>query len=228
MRTFTRFLRKRSILDAEPAAETPEGESPYLMPAAPGSISLERWWTPRDAEDNAVQQMRALGYRDAERTPVNTPDIDVTSSRALGQVKHMAAPVPKSYLARLYGSDGERGKELWYFTPQGYAANAVEYADEKGILLFTYRTTGELESVNRAATVRLAALMGQQLARLQKKLRNYEKRVSTNPAPLGGARMRNLHRLAAAMIAELESAEADEALEISKEIAALEVSYNMS
>jgi hypothetical protein len=42
-------------------------------------------------------------------------------------------------------------KELWFSTCSGYVPAAVECADERGIVLFTYSLLGELTPVSRAA-----------------------------------------------------------------------------
>jgi hypothetical protein len=157
-------------------------------------------------------------------------DIDVASVRAVGQVKHVSMLVSRPYLARLYGTHGEDGRELWYFTPHGYTEDAVMYAEERGILLFTYCPTGELESVNRAATARLGVLMSVKVDQLQKLLRNHEKYVRTDLTPEKRARLRRLYQHFSALTAELEGfiSEDDQTPEVLRDLAGLELSVSMS
>lgn len=109
--------------------------------------------TPRQAEFNAVAQMRTLGYLDAQVcAPGADGGIDVSSERALAQVKHRGAQTGRPDIQRLYGARGDQTHlDLLFFSASGYSRHAVEYADEAGIMLFTYDLSGELEPVNSAA-----------------------------------------------------------------------------
>jgi hypothetical protein len=109
--------------------------------------------TPRQAEFNAVAKMRTLGYLDAQVcAPGADGGIDVSSERALAQVKHRGAQTGRPDIQRLYGARGDQTHlDLLFFSASGYSRHAVEYADEAGIMLFTYDLSGELEPVNAAA-----------------------------------------------------------------------------
>jgi hypothetical protein len=110
--------------------------------------------TPRQAEFNAVARMRTLGYLDAHVCePGADGGVDAISERALGQVKHRGAQVGRPDIQRLYGARGDRTHlDLLFFSAGGYSRHAVEYADEAGIMLFTYDISGELAPANSAAS----------------------------------------------------------------------------
>lgn len=94
-----------------------------------------------------------LGFPDARVTPKG-PDggVDVTSSRALAQVKWQGAAVGRPELQRLFGARGhDSNKQLLFFAASGYSMNAITYADQVGIALFTYNPVGELTCLNGAA-----------------------------------------------------------------------------
>ncbi|WP_068277129.1 restriction endonuclease [Aldersonia kunmingensis] len=109
--------------------------------------------TPREAEFNAVARMRSLGYLDAHVCePGADGGVDAISERALGQVKHKGSQVGRPDIQRLYGARGDRTHlDLLFFSASGYSRHAVDYADEAGIMLFTYDLSGELEPANDAA-----------------------------------------------------------------------------
>lgn len=133
-----------------------------------------RWIAPgdegdRQAELNAAAQMRALGYRSAEATPVGADGgIDVAgegrpyrfavrSIRALAQVKRETHRTNESAVRDLLGS-GRRGfaGELWFFSAAGYTKPALSFANDESILLFTYSVEGDLQPANQLTEKRLA------------------------------------------------------------------------
>ena len=78
--------------------------------------------------------------------------IDVRSTRALAQVKYLAAAVGRPDLQRLAGAGaGEPGKQLFFFSGSDYTPTALEYADLTGIALFSYGLDGSMSPVNAAA-----------------------------------------------------------------------------
>src|SRR5664280_2179437 len=94
----------------------------------------------RDAELNAADQMRYLGYTDATAMPVG-PDggIDVFSKNALAQVKWKRSVASRPDMQRLYGARGaQTHKQLYFFALAGYSRHAVEYANANNISLFVY------------------------------------------------------------------------------------------
>jgi hypothetical protein len=107
----------------------------------------------QDAEINAAAWMRHWGHSDAAVT-VGGADggVDVRSSRALAQVKYLAAAVGRPDLQRLSGAGaGEPGKQLFFFSGSDYTATALEYADMTGMALFTYLLDGSMAPVNAVA-----------------------------------------------------------------------------
>lgn len=136
-----------------------------------------RWIAPgdegdRQAELNAAAQMRALGYRSAEATPVGVDrgiDIEgegrpyrlaVRSLRVLAQVKREAHRTGEPAVRNLLGS-GRRGfaGELWFFSAAGYAKPALSFANDESILLFTYSVEGDLQPATKLAEKRLTELL---------------------------------------------------------------------
>lgn len=104
-----------------------------------------------DAELNAAAEMRKLGFTQVVVSPIG-PDagIDVRSREALAQVKWKDATVGRPDLQRLYGARGEdRSKTLLFFSKSPYTRHAAEYANEVGMCLFVYGSTGSISPANK-------------------------------------------------------------------------------
>ncbi len=111
--------------------------------------------TPREAEEMAAHHMRGLGHPDASANPGRGADggLDVTARHALAQVKFRGGRAGRPDLQRLYGARADRTDlELWFFTGPGYSDEAVEYADQHGMVLFTFDLAGTLTPANDAAS----------------------------------------------------------------------------
>ncbi|MFB7876888.1 HipA domain-containing protein [Nocardia sp. NPDC056064] len=114
--------------------------------------------TYRDAELNAAVQMRAMGFDDAALTGDGADGgIDVSSGRALAQVKWRGAAVSRDELQKLFGARGSLlEKRLLFFAASEFSKPAVAYADEHsdehGIALFVYEPHGALIARSLAAT----------------------------------------------------------------------------
>ena len=83
--------------------------------------------TSKQAEINARDVMRSWGYLDAE-SPSKGADggIDVTSSRALAQVKWKASVAGRPDLQRLYGARGaDTSRALYFFASSGYSLSLI-------------------------------------------------------------------------------------------------------
>ena len=105
------------------------------------------------AEENALTWMRENGFGDARATGRGADGgIDVRSKGGLAQVKFEARLVGRPALQRLVGARGNGDQELLFFTGAGYAATALEYADELGVALFTYDLVGAVSPANGAAS----------------------------------------------------------------------------
>lgn len=111
--------------------------------------------TPHEAELNAAEVMRAWGYGDAVATTGGADGgIDVRSSGALAQVKWKGGVTGRPDVQRLYGARGNGGEQLFFFSASGYSEQAVAYADEVGVGLWTYEPTGGVRAVSRTARTR--------------------------------------------------------------------------
>jgi hypothetical protein len=110
--------------------------------------------TAHQAELNAAAKMRSWGFIDATSTTGGSDGgIDVRSRTALAQVKWRGGVAGRPDLQRLYGARGtDTGKQLLFFSASGYSKQAVDYANQVGIGLFTYDPTGEVTAVNAAAS----------------------------------------------------------------------------
>ncbi|RZL83051.1 MAG: hypothetical protein EOP32_08975 [Rhodococcus sp. (in: high G+C Gram-positive bacteria)] len=107
----------------------------------------------RQAELNAAERMREMGFKDAKATAVGADaGIDVQASAAIGQVKWQGGQVGRPDIQRLYGARGHRHHlQLFFFSASGYSKGAIQYADESDVKLFTYAPTGVVTPANRVA-----------------------------------------------------------------------------
>jgi len=110
------------------------------------------------AEWNAAEQMRRLGYWDAYSQPKGIDaGVDVVSAGALAQVKWRSAVAGRPDLQRLYGArEDRRDLALLFFATSGYSEHAKQYADRMGIHLFVYDATGAIQPANYCASQLLA------------------------------------------------------------------------
>lgn len=122
--------------------------------------------TPKDAELNAAEKMRSWGYVDAA-SPLHSADggIDVRSSRALAQVKFRSVKAGRPEIQNLVGAAaGDTTKVLMFFDYKGYSPQAVQYADQMGVGLYVYNTSGVVTSINGAARRLMGASLQTRLA----------------------------------------------------------------
>lgn len=106
-----------------------------------------------EAELNAAEKMREMGYTDAEAMPVG-PDggIDVKSSRAIAQVKWRGGQTGSPEIQNLFGARGaNQDVDMLFFSAAGYSKSALRYADELGVMLFTYNPDGSVVPENSLA-----------------------------------------------------------------------------
>ena len=110
--------------------------------------------SPHAAELNAAEVLKSFGFTDAKATTGGADGgIDVRASRALAQVKWRGGVAGRPALQQLVGAAaGETGKALFFFSASGYSQQAVQYADQHDIGLFTYDPLGRVEAVNLAAS----------------------------------------------------------------------------
>jgi hypothetical protein len=97
--------------------------------------------TAKEAELNAAAVLRSWGYLDAQ-SPSHGADggIDVTSSRALAQVKMRSVKAGRPEIQNLVGArEADKSKALMYFDYKGYSPQAVDYANRMGVGLYVLR-----------------------------------------------------------------------------------------
>jgi Restriction endonuclease len=107
----------------------------------------------QEAELNALEWMRAIGFADARLTKAGADEgLDIRSSRAVAQVKYEARDVGRPYLQQLVGARGRRTEmQLLFFTGAKYTEQAIAYANELDIALFHYKLDGRIQPINASA-----------------------------------------------------------------------------
>lgn len=109
----------------------------------------------RDAELNAAEWMRYMGFNDATATPLGVDGgLDVVASGAVAQVKAEATASGAEALQRLVGTaqlPPHRGKACLFFSSAGYTRSAVSYALGVGLALFIYDGFGDMAPSNEYA-----------------------------------------------------------------------------
>ncbi|WP_051835599.1 restriction endonuclease [Streptomyces sp. NRRL S-481] len=108
-----------------------------------------RTW--QDAEFAAVDHMRGLGFTDAEVTDVGADGgIDVIARDAVAQVKHHSQPIGVGPVRELRGV-ADAHQHLLFYASGGYTAAARQFADSRGIALFSLQELGHITPLNEAA-----------------------------------------------------------------------------
>lgn len=110
--------------------------------------------TPREAEFVAAGIMRDhLGFKDARVTTASGDGgVDVVAKQAVAQVKHWGSQVGRPAIQQLYGARGiDHSKKMIFFCSGGYSRQAVAYANEVGVALFTFDAAGSFGAVNKSA-----------------------------------------------------------------------------
>lgn len=109
----------------------------------------------RQAEHVAASIMQQLRVKGAHATPGSRDGgIDVEARRAVARVKSTSAQACRADLQRLCGADrGAKGRNrrLVFFAKTGYSPEAIRYADEAKIFLFTFTLKGKVEARNERA-----------------------------------------------------------------------------
>lgn len=118
---------------------------------APGGLQVQvpevEW---HRAEQLAAAALRQFGYQDARVTESGADGgIDVRSSRIVAQVKYTSRPVGRPVLQQLVGAAD--GLPCAAFALEGYTQQAHEYADERGIALFSLDLPDQVAPVNGRA-----------------------------------------------------------------------------
>jgi outer membrane protein assembly factor BamB len=99
--------------------------------------------------------MRAHGFPDAVVTPLSHDEgVDVLARDAIAQVKAHMVPVTRPSLQQFLGAAASTKYRLrlpLFFAAAGYTADAVDWAAQEDIALFTFDRMGEVAPVNHRA-----------------------------------------------------------------------------
>lgn len=114
------------------------------------AMRLLRTW--KDAELAAKEWMEFWGLKNVSLTTRGADGgIDVISDSAVAQVKTESSPIGRPKIQQLHGVAVAQGKIALYFSLAGYTADAIIYANENGIRLFSFDLQGEPEPANLLA-----------------------------------------------------------------------------
>lgn len=121
----------------------------HLRVAVPSDGLRTEW---RTAEEIAAAALRQLGIHDAVVTQ-STRDggVDVTSSTHVAQVKHLNKKAPAEVIQKIIGAALHRGANAVVFSLGGYSQDALSYAEDMRVPLFTYDLSGTYTPVNDEA-----------------------------------------------------------------------------
>ncbi|WP_203721919.1 restriction endonuclease [Streptomyces coelicoflavus] len=109
-----------------------------------------RTW--QDAELAAVDHMLGLGFTDARVTGAGADGgIDVIARDAVAQVKHYSQPIGVGPVRELRGV-ADAQQHLLFYASGGYTAAARQFADDRGVALFSLQESGHITVLNEAAT----------------------------------------------------------------------------
>jgi HJR/Mrr/RecB family endonuclease len=93
----------------------------------------------QQAELLALDWMVRNGYRDAALTRGGADGgVDITSRRAIAQVKHHAKPVGLGELQRMSGIAVSMKRPALFFSSAGYTPKATEWARRHGVELYQF------------------------------------------------------------------------------------------
>lgn len=109
--------------------------------------------TPDDAEQAAAEWLRSVGYRDVRAALGAGADggVDLRGTGIIGQVKATVSPAGRPVVQQTYGIAAAEGCQAAVFSLGGFTAQAVEWADTVGIMLFAFDLQGEPSPSNAAA-----------------------------------------------------------------------------
>jgi hypothetical protein len=120
----------------------------------PKPVLIRTW---RDAELAAAEWMKYWGYTNVAATAVGTDGgIDVVSNEAVAQVKAETSATGRPKVQQHHGVAVSEGKAAIFFALAGFTPAARTYAEQNGILLFSFDLQGEPKPVNTAAHALIA------------------------------------------------------------------------
>lgn len=120
-------------------------------PGAPAARTIRNW---EDAEENAVEWTRYLGFRDARRTPAGADGgLDIIGTGVAGQVKaNMQGTISRDRIQALVGAAGRRQLQCVFYSLSLYSKPATEFAEAASVALFLFAYDGHVTPVSPAAT----------------------------------------------------------------------------
>ena len=132
-----------SLVEAAPGPTTRTPSGPQ-----PGHVirSFE------DAEEAAAIHLRWLGFTAAAVTPAGRDGgVDVTASGLVAQVKAQMSQVGRPVVQQTLGEATRRRCRAVVYALAGFTTDAVSYADDVNVALFTFDLQGAASPVNGAA-----------------------------------------------------------------------------
>lgn len=106
----------------------------------------------QQAERLAAMALQQYGFTDAMITGGSADaGIDVRASRIVAQVKYTSRPVGRPVIQQLIGASD--GRAAAFFSLSGFTEQAREFADQRGVALFTVRLPTTVLPLNRAAEI---------------------------------------------------------------------------
>lgn len=139
-------LRELTGPDPVPRRRRPGRQVPPVLP--PGRLVRNA----HEAELYCAEVLRALGFRDAEATPIG-PDggVDVIGSAVVAQVKMEAVPARALLVQALAGIARLEGKAGAFFSSAGYTADAHAWGERAELALFEFDLSGQVQPVSSVA-----------------------------------------------------------------------------
>jgi hypothetical protein len=109
--------------------------------------------TPRDAEVVAAEWLRYWGFVDARtHGPGADGGVDVEAGEMVAQVKARQSKAGRPELQQLHGVVASRDKQGVFFSIGGYTEQAVAWANEVNLALFSFDYQGEPTPCNLVAS----------------------------------------------------------------------------
>lgn len=105
----------------------------------------------RRAEECAAGHLRSLGFADAAATEIGADaGFDVVGRTVVAQVKYLASAVGRPVVQQIVGANTHGAVAVMY-SRSGYTKQALEFADQAGVALFTLELPNAVQAVNRHA-----------------------------------------------------------------------------
>lgn len=113
-----------------------------------------------DAEANALEWVRWLGFAGARQTPGGADGgLDIEGPGVFGQVKFHGRAIAPNLIQQLFGARGRREGKMLFFSNSGYTKAALDCADDLDVSCFQYSPSdGEVTACNAPARKSLEAV----------------------------------------------------------------------